>query len=569
MASGTNYKGRLNELCQRRAWGYPDYEPVRIAGPDHKPIFKSVVTVKGVEYEGQPSSRLKDSEQSAALAALRVLAPHFLPPAEPEAPRRGDDPRSALDDLCKRFERYLGVPTVVAENDGPPFTAWALVNGNLYQGEPKGNKKEAEQSVSRKAYDEIVHTFRHPVQPMAVVHQPLSRPTFADTIAAACHRLYDQLCKNVLYAQSSTDVVAGIIVQDGASGSAQIVAMGSGSKCISSHCLSDNGSAVQDCHAEVLARRAFMRYLYSQVEKTLSHDTASILERVESSKIRLKSTVCIHLYISTPPCGDATECTRTDGRGGQVEPTADGHCIPYWSSISRNSIGHTRFKVEAGENGSVLEGHSRVQEWENLTHRPSLSCHPLDERLVTPSCSDKILKWNSLGLQGALLSKIMEPVHLSSVVIGDKELFHQGHITRGICCRLSQVRVPDGQLEVNHPQLTVVSNSPRRDTFTDNARPDVGLHWTLGMDDPEQLNASTGCLTSGRPALICKRKLLKSFYSLCRAARIDIAADVPYCVIKATAEEYQRKKEQLYSELEGRGFGRWVKKPPEVDSFSL
>ena len=570
MASGTNYKGRLNELCQGRAWERPDYEPVWVAGPDHKPIFKSVVTVNGVAYEGEPRSRLKDAEQSAALAALQVLTPHLLPPEEAVVQiARGDDPRSALDDLCKRFERLLGVPIVVAEDEGPPFMARALVNDILYNGEPKGNKKEAEQSVSRKAYDAIVQSFRHPVQPMAVLHQPLSRPTFADTIATACHGLYDQLCKNVLYAQSSTDVVAGIIVQDAASGSAQIVAMGSGSKCISSHCLSDNGTAVQDCHAEVLARRAFMRYLYSQVERTLSHDTASILEKVASGKMRLKSTICIHLYISTPPCGDATECTRTDSRCGQVEPTVDGHCKPYWSNISRNAIGYTRFKVEAGENGSVLEGHSRVQEWKNLTHRPSLSCHPLEERLVTPSCSDKILKWNSLGLQGALLSKIMEPVHLSSIVIGDKVLFHHGHITRGICCRLSRVCVPDGQLEVNHPQLMVVSNNPRRDTFTDNARPDVGLHWTIGMDDPEQLNASSGCLTSGRPALICKRKLLESFFSLCHAAGIAIAADVPYCVIKATAEEYQRKKKQLYSKLERRGFGRWVKKPPEVDSFSL
>ena len=387
----------------------------------------------------------------------------------------------------------------------------------------------------------------------------------ADEVARKCHGLYDQLCIKASYCQSSADVLAAIIVCSD-TGEAQIVAMGSGTKCVSSHNLSDNGSTVQDCHAEVVARRAFMRYLYSQARNALSRANTSILEQVGSGRLRLKSTIRIHLYISTPPCGDATECTRTDGTRGQVEPTIDGHCQPYWSSNSRN-VGCTRFKVEAGENGSVLLGHSRVQSWERLMGKQSVSEHPLEERLVTPSCSDKILKWNTLGLQGALLSRIMEPVYLSSVVIGNRGLFHHGHIARGICCRLT--RVPASQLEVNHPQLLVVSDPPNRDTHTHNSRPNVSLHWTIGMDDPDQLDVSTGLLESGEPALICKRKLLESFHSLCHAAGIVVAVDTPYCVIKATAEEYQHKKKQLYKELEGKGFGSWVKKPPEVDNFSL
>ena len=388
----------------------------------------------------------------------------------------------------------------------------------------------------------------------------------ADEVARKCHGLYDQLCMKASYCQSRAGVLAAIIVCSD-TGEAQIVAMGSGTKCVSSHNLSDNGTTVQDCHAEVVARRAFMRYLYSQARNALSRANTSILEQVGPGRLRLKSTIRIHLYISTPPCGDATECTRTDGTLGQVEPTIDGHCQPYWYVTSRK-IGHTRFKVEAGGNGSVLLGHSRVQSWERLMGTESVSSHPLEERLVTPSCSDKILKWNTLGLQGALLSRIMEPVYLSSVVIGDRGLFHHGHISRGICCRLTQA--PASQLDVNHPKLLVVSDPPIKEALTRSSQPNVSLHWTIGMDDLEQLDARTGRLvSSGKPAMICKRNLLESFHSLCRAARIDVAVDTPYCVIKATAEDYQRKKEHLYSELEGKGFGRWVKKPPEVDNFSL
>jgi double stranded RNA-specific editase B len=105
------------------------------------------------------------------------------------------------------------------------------------------------------------------------------------------------------------------------------------------------GETLNDCHAEVLARRGLVSYLYDQLNIFNSNPSDSIFESPSGSRnLKLKSDVLFHLYVSSAPCGDARIFTLNESLASPLE---DLH-------PNRQGRGALRTKIESGEGLSNL-----------------------------------------------------------------------------------------------------------------------------------------------------------------------------------------------------------------------
>ena len=86
-----------------------------------------------------------------------------------------------------------------------------------------------------------------------------------------------------------------------------IVSIGTGTKSIPRSFMNMDGFVLNDCHAEVIARWGFLKYLFSQLELSVT-GIESIFKsnKVSQKPFQLLDNVRIHMFISEPPCGDGS-----------------------------------------------------------------------------------------------------------------------------------------------------------------------------------------------------------------------------------------------------------------------
>ena len=299
---------------------------------------------------------------------------------------------------------------------------------------------------------------------------------------------------------------------------------------------------VNDCHGEVIAKRAFQSYLYRQLGFCL-HGEYSIFQFDSScGKYMLKAGISFHMYISTPPCGDARAFMPIKWKEQRN------------SHNGRANRGKLRCKIGEGE-GSVLAKR-----------------HEHDPRMVIMSCSDKIASWNVIGLQGALLSLFIKPVFLKSVVVGknaynDREVYE--HMARAMFIRHAVVKhkaIPESY-RIPAQLMIGIANSSEYERRRRSSK--YSLNWWEG-----EMEKVIKVSTQDRfHSCMCRQDMFIRFRDLIlqhellskiirkSSPRFNYTGFESYADIKSLASEYQSVKQILHQHYKNYSLGPFIKMP--------
>ncbi|KAJ7590712.1 adenosine deaminase/editase [Mycena floridula] len=215
----------------------------------------------------------------------------------------------------------------------------------------------------------------------------------------------------------------------------KVISIGTGTKCLPAVKLSMRGEAVNDSHAEILARRAAIYWLFQEV----TGRTSEWITVNDQGMYMLQEGVTLNLYISTPPCGDASMrflAAFQDPNMAQLKNSTIYAPLDVSAESARGRDNYSLFGV--------------------LRTKPGRADSP---PTLSMSCSDKIASWSFLGIQGALASRLFAPVYLHRIIIGEVPLDLQGEVTedceRALWGRLQGTEGHEYQL--HRPEISFTS----------------------------------------------------------------------------------------------------------------
>ncbi|XP_060071153.1 double-stranded RNA-specific adenosine deaminase-like [Ylistrum balloti] len=569
-------KGEIGSFEEEAKWG-----------PSHCPTFKIRALLGKRKLAEGTAGNKKDAKKRAAEASINMLSTsspsnalvyrdsvptlsRLLDDQNTSIYPAGADPISVLNEYAQKRDLELTFPDqdVSGADHERTFTLRAMIGNMDFPWASGSTIKEAKREASRKALKQLKQNGLYYYQSgmsTFTISQPL---TFQDRMAKLCHEKFDRVVADISENLAGRKVIAGIVMESTTSKTFDVISIASGNRFIKGDALTTEGQVLVDSHAEILASRGMRRFLYNHLAKLSRGEKSYVLRRHGAGKAEVVPDIKFHLYISTAPCGDGAIFTHSTGQSND-EP-GSLNVKDHNPTFADNKQGQLRTKIEQGE-GQIPTNKMHV------SHQyQAMDAVRGGERLLVMSCSDKICKWNMLGMQGALLASLMKPVYFSSITLGT--LYNHGHMARAMCCRLDNNVLmmhdilSDGY-KVNHPLLGAVSRKedPRRSVDKSTS---YSINWNTADDSTEMTDGPTGLQHSGgysrstSRSRLCKQQFLQLYKQICTDVGFPHLVKDDYLATKRASTIYQSGKKAMYAILHSKGYGTWVGLPRECQEFS-
>lgn len=349
---------------------------------------------------------------------------------------------------------------------------------------------------------------------------------------------------------------AAFIMKLGPSDKGKLVALGTGNGVASGATVTQDGRTVLDCHGVAIARRGLQRYLYQQLKPFFEGDYQKTIftNQQGGPLVSLREGVTFHLYLNQAPPGDAANYLN--------EPSDDPPLSDDDMYLKQGGAHYPTFKVDAGH-GTLSSVNSHI----------GLDGVKTEGAIHFMSSSDKLLRWNVLGLQGALLSHFIHPVYLESITLGS--MYDHGHLTRALCCRVDNSitgTLPSG-FSLHHPLIAQVSQPLR---IQNGLQPGISVNFSNDDSMYEVLDCGKGRAHQVSPfksgtlaaSRLCKAAFFFRFRSTATLAkRDDLMFASNFQEAKDLCACYQQAKRLFKMHVEGKGYGHWFTAPKDVNHF--